>query len=405
MTKAIMSQCTSPITSADTQPPFDDPIYEGLILNDAAYVTKEGVIVIPEDFGSLRPLIEQYVLDICSSKAAGWELQQGRNGLPILVPLYLAKYSGLLLAFTERLWIDHHDRDHQPSLCSTILYEAMNTLHFQEAHSAKPLAASGVLGWQNWELENQLIDQVRLQAVGRGFERSDYEARRNCDENYETSKHFLDAVFEVHSRVQVARIDLKYKQQFRAELTLAQVQQDLNRLWANRKHKSVLKHLVGYIWSLEYTDRLRFHYHVILLFDGSQIKRAFFHGMAVGKYWEDVITEGRGEVYVCNPRDYDHPYLGEVEGWQAEKRELMLKKGVGYLTKFDQLLQIDLKKVKTFGTTAPPKKSTNTGRPRLPLEQRKPRRSITPGARKNDERLNGAGLWREQLEDDVFGKL
>jgi hypothetical protein len=392
-----MSQHHSSITSAANHSAFDDPIYDGLLLNEAVYVTNEGLIVIPEDFDSLHPLIDQYVLDICSSEATAWDLQQDGKRRPTLVPFHLAKYSGLLQAFVERLWLDRRDSAYQPSSCSAILYEAMNTLHFQMAHSANPMAESGVPGWQNWELENQLIEHVRLQAVGRGFQRSDYEVRRNCLDNYETGKRFLDAVFKVHSRVQVARIDLKYKLHCRAELTLGQVQRDLNRLWANRKHKAVLTHLLGYIWSLEYTDRLRFHFHVILLYRGSDVIRPFYRAAKVGKYWEDVITQGRGQAYVCKPSHYDRTYLGEVEAGQLEKREFMLKHGPGYLTKFDQLLQIDLKKVKTFGTSAHPKKTTNAGRPRLPLERRAPRKSSAPfKVRRNDARLESAGLLRPQ---------
>ena len=75
----------------------------------------------------------------------------------------------------------------------------------------------------------------------------------------------------------------------------------------------------------------------------------------------------------------------------------MLKKGTGYLTKFDQFLQIDLKKVKTFGTSEHPKKATNAGRPRLPLELRVPRENYRSSkTRRNEALLDGAGLWREE---------
>lgn len=358
-------------------------------------MTQDGAIVITEEFDSVRPLIDEYVLDICSSTALAWQLQENAKGRSVLNALYLSRYSGLLKAFMERVHLDHRNPDYTPSLCSTILCEAMDALDFPVAHFRNPQAMSGHPGMRNWELENWLISTVRSKAEGRGLQRSEYEAQRNCSRNYETGRRFLNAVFSVYSRVEVARLDLKYQKPFRAELTLSQVREDFRSLWNGRRKNRRFRHLVGYMWSLEYTDLERFHYHLILLFDGSKVKDPYFHGLTVGQRWVERATAGRGAVYHCRESDYRDPYLGTIDAIDLKKRECLLKRGVKYQTKCEQLLQIDLQKVKTFGTSAPPKRTTNAGRPRSPLEQRKPRRSKPAKAPRNDALFDGAGLWRQ----------
>lgn len=369
---------------------FDDPIYEGLVLNQAAYETKDGVIVISEEFDSLRSMIDQYVLDICWSTAPAWQPQVNAKGL---TGLYLSRYSGLLQAFMERVFLDHHDPGYVPSPCSTLLHDAMDALHFQGTHTGKPQTMSGLLGWRNWELENSLIDQVRLKAQGRGFKRSTYELQRNCSRNYETGRAFLDAVFNVYSRVEVARIDLKYQKSFKAELTLSQVRKDFRSLWNGRSKNRRFKDLVGYMWSLEYTDLERFHYHLILLFNGSRVRDPYGRGVRVGERWIQTATSGRGAVHLCQESDFRYPYLGRLDAVDAEKRECLLKRGVEYLTKCEQLLQIDLERVQTFGTSAFPRKTAAAGRPRLPKELRKPRKLKSNRAKRNTVLFAKAGLW------------
>lgn len=376
------------------RPLFDDPFYEGLLLNEAAFMTEDGVIVITDEFDSVRPSIDEFVRDICSSTAPARQLRERKTGRPVLSDLYLSRYSGLLQAFMERVYLDNRDSEFNPSLCSTILYEAMDALDFQATHSRNPQAMSGHPGMRNWELENWLISTVRSKAEGRGFQRSEYERKRNCRRNYDTGHAFLEAVFKKCSRVEVARLDLKYQKPFKAELTLSQVRKDFRRLWNGRRENRRFKDLVGYMWSLEYTDLERFHYHLILLFDGSRVRDPYDRGLKVGDRWVESATSGRGGVHHCRKNAYRYPYLGTIDAIDLKKRDWLLVHGAEYLTKCDQLLQIDLERVQTFGTSAFPQKTTNAGRPRLPREQRRPRRSSRPvKAKRNDALLDNAGLW------------
>lgn len=372
------------IDSAEQKAFLEDALSEEMVLCKAGFVGEEGLVPIAEEVDYFRRLIDQYVLDICSSLALAWKHETGGNHRSFLQPLYLARYSGLLQAFGGCMALDRSARAYQPHICSEILYEAMTTLNFREKHGAEPMAVSADPYCTNWELENQLIERVRSLSQGRGFQRSAYETQRSYVDNHATGERFLNAAFAARSRIEVARIDLYYQKAFQPELTISQVQTDFRRLWANWKRKckpkSVFEDLLGYIWGLEYTDDSRYHFHVILIYKGSDVKAGFGRALRVKKYWETDITGGRGYARVCNPNDYprERVYLGEIEAHQAEKRALLLSEGVGYLAKPDQLLPIRLKKIRTFDTSALPKRASNAGRPRLPLEQRAPSRSREP---------------------------
>lgn len=372
---------------------FDDPIYENLVENQEAFKKQNGEVVVEVGFDYVRPLIDQYVSDICSSQALAWKSQIPTKGHARPDRLYLSRYSGLFNAFIECLLSDHKMAGYTPSLCSSILWEAMEALHFRHAHSDKPMAPSGVPRLLNWELENRLIEQVRLKAQGKGFKRSDYEQRRNCRRNYDSGVKFVEEIFGLYSRLQIARIDLYYQTQFKAELTLKQVQDDLQRLWGLRRTELYRDIWVGFMWSLEYTDQQRFHYHMILFFDGSEVKRPHYYAGLIGEHWKEVATGGRGYAHVCYPTEYKFPYLGEIEAIELDKRDLLLQEGVGYLTKCDQLLPINLEKVCTFGTSELPKKTSAAGRPRLPKEIRAPRGSKPLMTKRNDPYFENAGLW------------
>ncbi|MFV0677361.1 YagK/YfjJ domain-containing protein [Variovorax sp. tm] len=372
------------ITSPYQKAPLEDSLFEDLMRCEAGFMGKEGLVAIAEEIDYFRPLIDQYVLDICSSLALAWKYELGGNHRPFLQPLYLARYSGLLQAFGGCMVLDRSARAYQPNICNEILYEAMATLNFREKHGAEPMAVSADPYCANWELENHLIEKVRSLSQGRGFRRSAYETQRSYEDNHATGERFLSAAFAARSRIEVARIDLYYQKAFQPELTISQVQTDFRRLWANWKRKclpkSVFEDLMGYIWGLEYTDDSRYHFHVILIYKGSDVKAGFGRALRVKKYWETDITEGRGYARVCNAKDYPRElvYLGEVEAHHEEKRALLLRKGVGYLAKPDQLLPIRLKKIRTFDTSALPKQASSAGRPRLPLKERAPRRSSEP---------------------------
>ena len=345
---------------------LNTPAYEGLALNDNIEITTDGLLLIGEDFGSVRPSIDRYVSDICSSTAPAWEWRTLSTGRQVLMPLHLGRFSGLLPTFLDRLQQDHTRPDFEPSLCSTLLHDAMEEMNFGETYTGGAHKQSMVPGRCNAELENDLLTRVRQKAIGRGFNQSAYELKRNSEKNYQRGKKFLDGVFDTHSRVIALRIDLSYQKQYRDELTLAQAQRDFRHLWNNARKNALFASQVGYMWSLEYTDLERFHFHLIILLNGAEVRSDYHYADQIGKYWVNTVTGGRGAFHNCNDPRNEYPIraIGRIDSADLAKREALLKLGVGYLTKNAQLLPFDLKKVRTYGTSAIPRRTSAAGRPR-----------------------------------------
>ncbi|NKF90717.1 inovirus Gp2 family protein [Ralstonia solanacearum] len=126
-------------------------------------------------------------------------------------------------------------------------------------------------------------------------------------------------------------------------IALEEVQKDRKRFFANMKGKpSLFKHLVGYVWRIEYTRGAGYHMHVMLFFDGEDVEKHEYYAQAIGCYWRDVITEGRGYFENCNRKKSsygDNWALGRIDHWDGAKRN-RLRRALQYFCKTSQIVQV-----------------------------------------------------------------
>lgn len=126
-------------------------------------------------------------------------------------------------------------------------------------------------------------------------------------------------------------------------IALEEVQSDRKRFLANMKGKpSLFKHLVGYIWRIEYTRGAGYHMHVMLFFDGAHVQNHEYYAQEIGCYWRDVITDGRGYFENCNrkrSRYGDNWALGQIHHWDDAKRR-KLRTAMQYFCKTSQIVQV-----------------------------------------------------------------
>lgn len=155
-----------------------------------------------------------------------------------------------------------------------------------------------------------------------------------------------------------------------------EVQRDREKLFDNMRCKpSLFEHLVGYAWRYEYAPETGFHLHVLLAFKGSEVHKHEWLSLEIGKYWCEVITEGRGRFHSCNA-DWDKEAKGYGIGameWHDELHRENLREGVlPYLAKFDQyILARPYKGAKLMGTGFFHREEpTKRGRPRRERPQR-----------------------------------
>lgn len=137
--------------------------------------------------------------------------------------------------------------------------------------------------------------------------------------------------------------DISKPQVVEGRIALEEVQKDRAHLFANMKGKpSLFKHLVGYVWRLEYTRMAGYHMHVLFFFDGSHVQKHEHIAQEIGCYWRDVITEGRSYFENCNNNKSkygDAWALGQIDHWDIAKRE-NLRNAMQYVCKTSQLVQV-----------------------------------------------------------------
>lgn len=141
----------------------------------------------------------------------------------------------------------------------------------------------------------------------------------------------------------LAGSDISPQGTIEGRIALEEVQKDRKRFFANMKGKpSLFKHLVGYVWRIEYTRGAGYHMHVMLFFDGEHVEKHEYYAQEIGCYWRDVITQGRGYFENCNRKksDYgDNWALGRIDHWDRAKRD-RLRKAMQYFCKTSQIVQV-----------------------------------------------------------------
>lgn len=141
----------------------------------------------------------------------------------------------------------------------------------------------------------------------------------------------------------LAGANISMSRPIEGRIALEEVQKDRERLFANMKGKpSLFKHLVGYVWRIEYTREAGYHLHVLFFFDGAYVQKHEHIAQEIGCYWRDVITQGRSYFENCNRKKSkygDDWALGQIDHWDAVKRE-KLRKAMQYFCKTSQLVQV-----------------------------------------------------------------
>ena len=195
-------------------------------------------------------------------------------------------------------------------------------------------------------------------------------AHRAAKKNHEGMMRYIDSLFEHYSRLAVIRLDLYEDGPIMSQSDIQkkywQAKYDLKHLLNNARMYSLFDAVVGYIWSLEYGPERGFHYHLVLFFDGSQVRNDVYLAREIGEYWI-YITKSRGDYWNCNANkeDYRRLGIGMIHFSDVEKINC-LKQAAAYLVKVDYYVRmLTLDNGRTFGRgeVLPPRTST-AGRPR-----------------------------------------
>lgn len=229
------------------------------------------------------------------------------------------------------------------------------------------------------ELFDDFIRTMRCEAAARKLKKAIIDWNRKFELSRIRMAAFEAKLFEKYARLMVIRLDFDYRKAIFTEeelkiaideakkrkesdlinylagadptlsgaiegrVTLQEVQKDRDRLFGNMKGKpSLFRHLAGYVWRIEYTRLAGYHMHVMLFFDGENVKNHQFYAQEIGNYWRDVVTEGRGYFENCNRNKsrYGEAWaLGLIDHWDGTKRD-KLRKAMEYFSKMSQIVHV-----------------------------------------------------------------
>jgi hypothetical protein len=326
--------------------------------------------------------IEQLTHDIVSqtNDPLFTVIEQG-NGLIEVVPTHLANsisrtVRDYLHPLLEQFPIHEFNPYIHVFISNVINCNLMESLHDLEAlRKPNNLYQVGLdcemMDWMN--RMRAFVFQVRQDVHSETFKSVIYNANRASKKNHEGLMRYIDSLFEHYYQLVGVRIDLGYRKGniIKCHDDILQkyweAKQDFQRLLNNAKKNRLFQYLVGYVWTLEYGPDKGFHYHLILFFDGSQVRQDVTLGIMVGDYWVNTITGNRGVYWNCNDNkdDYFECGIGSVHYSDSIKRNY-LKNAAAYLIKVDHYARmLTPDKGRTFGRgEILPPRAHKVGRPR-----------------------------------------
>ena len=188
---------------------------------------------------------------------------------------------------------------------------------------------------------NGYVDKIRREVRSKNFRSKLNSYQRSSNKNYKELIGYADALFERYSRLLILRVDLSYRKQY-SKTTQAEARRDRERLFGNARSNKLFGDMVGYIWKLEHGPVKGFHYHVMFFFDGSKVREDGTLAERVGRYWNEMVTKGRGLSYNCNASKwrYKNCGIGMVNYNDSVLREVGLRSAICYLTKTDLYMKL-----------------------------------------------------------------
>lgn len=238
------------------------------------------------------------------------------------------------------------------------------------------LAASETVE-QSVKVLNCFVESLRRRVRSEEFKDKINKCNRTSNKNLKGVLAYIDSLFERYARLLVVRVDLSYKNKFcdgyRAEggVTSEQARAHRDKLLYDLKNKMFSASMVGYVWKLEYALSKGYHYHIMVFFDGSQVREDETLALIIGQHWRDKVTEGKGIYHNCNAKKEGYRLrgfgigIGMINHDDYELRQ-NLQKAAAYLIKTDYYIRTVISgNGRAFGKGGKPNpKSDQRGRPR-----------------------------------------
>lgn len=194
---------------------------------------------------------------------------------------------------------------------------------------------------------NGFVDALRKTGNSAKFKKTTSDFERPSNKNYSELCKYIDAHFKVYSRLLVLRIDLGYKKDQSwpdsagNSVTYENAKKHRTLLLSYMKKVLPQHSFVGFCWKLEYGLDKHWHYHWLLLLDGSLVREDVTIAKMIGDYWSNTITDGKGLYWNCNANkeSYKSCGIGMIGHYDTAARD-GLKKAALYMTKTDYYVKL-----------------------------------------------------------------
>lgn len=218
------------------------------------------------------------------------------------------------------------------------------------------------------DLFNNLIDRIRQLHGTNEYRKKLHNFNKNMLKRKSRVLMWEKDLFEWRSRHLILCLTLSYKAQYRSDITVERIQDDLFRLLNGRRHNALLNGIDAYCWKIEEGGKVGLHIHLVIAYKNSS-NHDIYIADQIGQHWESVVTNGIGQFNNENRHRGSHwiQELGASTG-QINRTDEMQRKGLRkmleYLAKADQYLKHKkTAKTRTFQLSQIPEKSQR-GRPR-----------------------------------------
>lgn len=192
--------------------------------------------------------------------------------------------------------------------------------------------------------------------------------QRTSLKNFASAKGYLAQLFAKYSRLMIIRLDLSYQSEIACNVPLEIVLAHRKKFLEAFRTDKILKRVIGYLWKLEFGKSRGYHFHFMLVFDGSKHREDVTIAKYIGEYWNETVTANTGVYFNCNSRKIKYRDCGiGIVSYDADERTRNgLELALAYLTKPDRYIKLIVgKKNRTFGRGSTPRPKTSTvGRPR-----------------------------------------
>jgi hypothetical protein len=287
--------------------------------------------------------IEQFVADCLASQKPGFRITTRHGQVQFNETVLSRGYFHRLNSFNSRY---NKTGDYSPPV--KLFFSVCQELQLIGHEFILPRALNAQCV-SDAELFNALISRIREKGSTLPYRKQVAQEGYRAFRRFEGLVDYVDALFEhVRSRLIVIRLDLKYREEHVGGMKVGQAQEDFKHFLDNMRSKpSLFADLAGYIWKLEQGEYGSEHFHVILFFTNDSLLNDSYRAEQIGKYWELVITKGRGCYFNCN-REVEKAKqkrlcLGRVDYYDNDKRYNLLFL-LAYFCKDEQRLQVKPKK-------------------------------------------------------------